>query len=389
MSARTRSLAVVAALTVGLLAPGATWSPASAASRTSAAQCVPAPGRLLTVATVPKVAGFVFAVGDQHYRTDSSGKARIAPVTCSDPEVALGPISGPIDQGNRTTAIFDGWYSSETLGRSRGNGTIYASFRQTVRVDLTLHDLDGKPIDRSAVGDIVIKGSTGAQITVPRDQSSVELDASRVVRFSNGLVSKDILWSVQSVDVDGNTAVVRGRTRFLPRHRKLIPIPLMLYSLRVHVHDVILHRSVGDQVLLFEPNGTTKSIPLGPGATGGLPALARGHYVLKATGGSIAMGFKQPVAISRAEEAELTVISYVDVAIAIGAFLLVVVGLFLIGWAIHRRDRRTGPSRGGPGGAPADAPDGTPGDLAGAAVGAGPGDVATPDPGPSSRKGTP
>lgn len=313
--------------------------PAAAVSRAPANECTPNPGRSLVVATVPRVEGFAFQVGDRRYRTGPSGSVRIEPVTCPAGEEAMAPITDTVDQGGGTTARFDAWYGAELLDRDRGDGTLYAAFGQRVRVDFELVDLDGRPVARDVVGGIVVKGSTGAELEVPRGTSSVELDASRVVRFSNGLVSKDILWSVQSVDVEGNTAVNRGQVRFEPRRTRTVTVPLMLYTLRVAVRDAVLHRSVGDQVTLTSPDGSQRTITLDPDSTGEVAALARGHYVLRASGPSIALGFEQPVAVSRPQVADLSVISYLDLAIAGAAFLSVVIGLLIVGWRLRRRHR--------------------------------------------------
>jgi hypothetical protein len=308
-------------------------SPASAALPAASPEgdCHAVTGRSLVVATMPTVVGFIFAVDDRQYRTDSSGKARIESMTCNDTEQALAPVSGDIDQGGGTTATFDGWYGDEFLGRTRGSGTIYAAFRQRTRVDLALVDLQGAPVERSQVGTIVIKGSTGAEVEVPPDRSWVLLDSSRVVRFSAGLVSKDILWSVQSAEIGGNTAVNRGEVRFEPRKTDVVTIPLLLYTLRMTVRDTILHRPVGEVVSVIAPDGSVRTVELGSGASGEVGPLARGQYTLVARGGLIAINFRQPVAISRLQEAQLTVVSYVDLAIGGGVFLVVTVGLLLVG----------------------------------------------------------
>ncbi|QIK74282.1 hypothetical protein [Nocardioides piscis] len=315
-------------------------APVVAASGAPAVECVPNPARSLVVATVPRVQGFAFQVDERRYRTGRSGTVRIEPVTCPEGVEALAPITEKIDQGNGTTATFDAWYGSELIERERGDGTLYAAFSQDVQVDLKLVDLADRPVARDAVGTIVIKGSTGALEELKPGDSTLTLHASRVVRFSNGLVSKDILWSVQSADVEGNTAVNRGQVRFEPRKTRSVTVPLMLFTLRVAVRDVILRRSVGDRVVVVSPDGSKRGVRLDSEASGEVAALARGHYLLRASGGSIAMGFEQPVAVSRPQEAELTVISRADLIIAGGAVFSVAIGLLVVGWRLRGRAGR-------------------------------------------------
>lgn len=336
-----RSLRVATAAAALVLAASAVSStPAVAAPGTPAPGCVSSFGRSLVVATVPLVPRFEFRVGDRRYRTDRSGTAVIDPVTCPEPGQALVPITTRIDRPRGKVATFDGWSGADLLARERGDGTLYATFDQEVRVELKLVDLSDRRVARETVGTIVIKGSTGGAVEVPPGESSVVLDATRVVRRGHRLVSRDALWSVQSADVEGNTAVNRGQVRFKPRQTRTVRVPLMLYELRVAVRDVLLHRTVGEQVVLSSPDGSQRTVRLDSDGEAEIRALARGHYVLRVGGASIAMAFDQPVAVSRSAEADLSVISYVDVGIAGGAFLTVVVGLLLAGWRLHRRAGR-------------------------------------------------
>lgn len=340
MSVRSRLRVLLAGAGLILAVGGTPAGAVAATSGAPATECRPNPGRSLVVATVPRVQGFAFQVDERRYRTGRSGKVRIDPVTCPAGDEALAPISQTIDQGNGTSATFDAWYGAELIERDRGDGTLYAAFSQDVQVDVELVDLAGRPVARDAVGTIVIKGSTGALEELSPGQSAITLHASRVVRFSNGLVSKDILWSVQSADVEGNTAVNRGQVRFEPRKTRTVTVPLMLYPLRVAVRDVILRRSVGDLVVVVSPDGSTRRVRLDSEARGEVTALARGHYLLRASGESIAMGFEQPVAVSRAQEAELTVVSRADMAIAGGVVFSVAVGLLVVGWRLRPRGGR-------------------------------------------------
>lgn len=315
--------------------------PATAWFGGSSAECEPNPGRSLVVVTVPRVHDFVFQVGERRYRTDSSGTVRIEPVTCLDGDSAITPVTDTVDQGGGKSAQFDTWYFADLLGRQHGDGTVFAAFRKQVRVSLKLVDLADEPVARDAVGTIVIKSSAGEEVEVPPGESSTTLDTSRVVRFSNRIVRKDVLWSVQSVDVQGNTAVNRGQVRFKPRWTRTVTVPLMLFELRVAVRDVLLHRTLGEQVVVSSPDGSEQTISLDSDGRGKIAALPRGRFVLKARGSSIAMAFEQPVSVSRPQGAELRVISHADITIAAGAFFSVVVGLLLVGRRLRIRSSGT------------------------------------------------
>ncbi|HEY0644806.1 MAG TPA: hypothetical protein VGD39_15370 [Nocardioides sp.] len=289
---------------------------------------------------MPQVPGFEFTLGGRTYRADRSGTAVVDPVTCTRPREALAPTSRTIDRGRGKVASFDAWYGTEILARRHGDGTVYATFDQQVEVGLRLVDLSGRPVTSNTVGTIVLKSSTGGVVEMQPGQTSAVLKATRVVHRSHRLVSRDLLWSVQGVDIGGNSAVNRGQIRFKPRQMRSVRLPLMLYELRVSVRDLLLGNASGDQVVLTAPDGSSQTVPLDSNGGARIAALARGHYVLKVNGASIAMTFEQPVAVSRATDADLTVITYADTVIILAVFVMAMGGLLLVGWRIQRQSRR-------------------------------------------------
>ena len=312
----------------------------AAASAPAAPSCQLEPGRELSVETVPEVPDFAFEIGGRRYRTGPDGTVSIDPVVCRQPDRAVVAVTKSLDRGRGKTATFTGWYGTDLLAPGKDDGVLYATFDQHVRVRLALTDLADHAVSRDLVGAVVLRSSTGADLTVPPDETSAVLDASRVVQRSNRLVSRDITWSVQTADIGGNTAINRGEVRFHPRQTRTVRVRLMLFDLQVAVRDVLLHRSAGDDVRLVSPDGSERTIRLDPDGRGEIRGLARGHYDLRASGTSIAMSFDQPVAVSRPLDVDLTVISHLDVALFGGTAALVVVGLLLTGWRLRVRSSR-------------------------------------------------
>ena len=334
------ALVLAAAVAAAVLTPTA----AEATTAGGGGHCRQAPGRRLALVTVPAVAGFTFELNGRRYRTDAAGNVRLPAVTCDDYANALRPTTRVIDQGRHRTAIFDGWFGQRLLGQRRADGTIYAAFRQRALVDFRLVDRRGAPIARSSVGAIVIRGSTGGLVRLGRDRSTAVLDSTRTIGFANRVISRNILWSVQRIDADGNSAVTRGGVRFEPQTTSVVKVPLALYSLRITVRDAILGLPVGRTVLVVAPNGSVRKVTLDAHASGDVPALSSGRYILRAGGGSVAMSFSQPVGMSRPQVAVMTVVSYSDVAIAGTALLVLAVGLVLLGR--HLRPHARVPSAG-------------------------------------------
>ena len=366
MMSRSACVTVVATLLFFCLARDAVVSQAAATTTTQLVsapgngQCVSAPSRSVQLQTVPRVAGFAFRFNGQVYRTGSDGAVDLPSVVCLQPEQALTPLTMTVRQSGGRSAQFDRWYGTSLFKRSRADGRIYAAFRQRARVRFGLVDIDGNPVPRREVGVITVKGSTGAIAKIPPGKNAAVLDASRVVRFSDsaassiaptlpavpryGLVSKDIVWSVQSVDTHGNNVVDRGSVRFEPRRSANVTLSLRFYRLDVAVHDAILRRAAGSSVTIVSPAGHSESIKLDDQGSATVGSLGRGQYILQAHGRGVAISFKQPLAMSRPQDAELTIISFLDIMIFLDAGLVVALGLLLAGR--RRRDRTSSPTSG-------------------------------------------
>jgi hypothetical protein len=178
-------------------------------------------------------------------------------------------------------------------------------------------------------------------MTLRRGADDLWLDSARVVRFSTGLVVKDILWSLQSADMDGNSVVTRGSLRFKPRSTPAVRVRLLLFPLTLVVRDAVLHRPVGRQVTITAPDGQRRTVELGADGRADVGLIGRGHYSLRAHGSNVVVAFNQPVAMSRSQDAELTVVSGWDIAIVSGVGLAVAAGLVVVGRRTRRRHLAT------------------------------------------------
>jgi hypothetical protein len=172
---------------------------------------------------------------------------------------------------------------------------------------------------------MTLKSRTGVRTPVKQGES-VWLQGSRVVPFTGELVSKDIDYQVERAEVDGTNVVNRAQQRFTPRKTSHLAVQLLFYSLRIVTKDALLGFPTGSGVELEYPSGRKVTKPLHDGQVL-LPSLPRGTYNLKVAASGVS--FTRPVSVSRNQEVELKVISYLDMILAFGAMVSIAVGLLL------------------------------------------------------------
>jgi hypothetical protein len=91
--------------------------------------------------------------------------------------------------------------------------------------------------------------------------------------------------------------------------------------------DALFGFPVGESVKLRYPSGRTASHDLKDG-TVTLQSLPRGTYDLKVKASGVS--FTRPVSVSRKQEVELKVISWLDMLLAFGAIVALAIGLAIV-----------------------------------------------------------
>jgi hypothetical protein len=308
-------------LTVALAAAALAILPAAGQARR-------APYHFRTVPPLSHVK--VTVLGKIHY-TNSKGRFTIKLPSVGTKEIpdAVKPASKRLSDGH--IAKFDRWYGPEVM-----------TYDDLYRMKFDFRDLGDKLVDPHLVNEMTLKSRTGVRTTVKQGQS-VWLQASRVVPFTGELVSKDIDYQVESAFVDGTNVVNRAQQRFAPRKGQQLSVQLLFYSLKVVTKDALLGFPVGSAVDLKYPSGRTVRHPLKDGQVV-LPSLPRGTYNLKVAASGIS--FTRPVSVSRNQQVELKVISYLDIILAFAAMVSIAIGLLLarrpdLRRKLRRRRRQT------------------------------------------------
>jgi hypothetical protein len=136
--------------------------------------------------------------------------------------------------------------------------------------------------------------------------------------------------------------VNQSQQRFYTHPNETWPISVLLYSLHISANDALLGSPVGKSVNVEYPDGKIVNYPLNQAGSVDIPALARGAYnveLLDANG----MGNRLPVALSRNQQINAKIFSYLDMSIIAMLGAIVALGLLLYGrpWILHVMLRRT------------------------------------------------
>lgn len=267
------------------------------------------------VQTVPPVEGMRFSYGGQTLRADGLGRVTVD-VPSGKLQSSLKVIPTHVSRGVR--AGLDRWYPNRNIAT-------VAFFH---RVRLRYLDRQGNPVKPGEVQYAVVKGAHGGQYTFRRGQSRW-LQVSRVVpKLGGRLQSKSLQYSVQRVVVKGSSVVNAGQHQFRPSKTPVVPVQLLLYSARFQTKDAFFGFPIGSAVRLKYPNGRVERHELGEGGKLLLPSLPRSDYEVTVDGPGFS--FSRPVRLSRNQEVELEVLSYLDIALALFVMLAFAIGLPLI-----------------------------------------------------------
>ncbi len=332
-------------LLAGALAAGAvllgTAQPAAAADpRTQ-------PG-VLVIQTTPALAGVRFSADGSTVTTDEKGVARLPVRRFTGLEDRL---TVPRTQIDATTIAELDLIAGNPANRVDGR-PLHVGLKLSRLVRWSFVDLQQRPLPFERIDSMRLRNNIGEVITLEGDQLAVPrwMQATRTVRTHVGVLSKDLHYVVDGVDVDGAQVVNRAQQRFTPTESQAWAIELMFYQVKIKATDLVLGRPAGRTLQIRGPDGTISRHQLSSGGSIELPNLPRGQYELTVLGTPI--NITRPAMISRDQEIELRVLTAADFAVVLGTGGLAAITLLLIGQPrlrslafrpVRRRSRRPPP----------------------------------------------
>jgi hypothetical protein len=284
--------------------------------------------------TVPPVPGLAFKLNDQTYVTDETGVANI--------EVGSSGVYTlevmPIEDGTLPSNIrmeFARW-NDNVFTKNRQvyfprDRRLEVGFTVSYQVSQEFFDLKGVPVDPGRIDSITVRG-VGNTFTFDK-AGPIWLPANRLTRrIGERLESEEILYYFREILVDGANVVNKSEQRFRIRPDDVGPVELMLYSVRFSARDAMFRFPIGKGIARTYPDGHTEEILFSDSeaAEVTISAMARGSYSARiiGAGGSAP---PTPVHLSRDQNVELLMLSYLDIALIISIPLLIAITFFFIG----------------------------------------------------------
>jgi hypothetical protein len=288
--------------------------------------------------TVPPVPGLLFKLNDQTYETDENGIANIEVNTSGIFTLEVMPI----DEATLPPNIrmeFARWNDNVFTQKRQvyfpRDRRLEVGFTVSYQVNQEFFDTTGEPVDPGRVDSITVRG-VGNTFTFDK-AGPIWLPANRLTRrIGERLESEEILYYFREILVDGANVVNKSEQRFRIRPDDVWPVQVLLYSARFSARDAMFRFPIGKGIELTYPDGHTEEFLFeSENAEVVVPSLARGSYSARiiGAGGSAP---PTPVHLSRDQDVELLMLSYLDIALIIGIPLIIALAFFFIGrpyWA--------------------------------------------------------
>jgi hypothetical protein len=195
-------------------------------------------------------------------------------------------------------------------------------------------DPAGHHVDPKRLSSVLLKAPGGVRMAL-KTEHATWVPGNRIVAIGRRPVSRPVAWAVERAVADGANVVARSQQRFLPSRVRHPRVHVRFYTLRFSAHDALLGSGIGSRITLTFPDGHRESHPLGDGGRFTFRSLARGSYTINVKAPGFASEW--PVTVAGSQALKVSVISYLDVLLVLGALLSIALGLLLVG---RRRSRR-------------------------------------------------
>ncbi len=295
----------------------------------------------IEIHTVPAIEGARFLFQGQMYGTDKDGIVRIPVSKPGTYQVEALPFE---DQQGYMKAEFSVW-DDQTFTPFHdiavpSSSPAEAGYIVSYLVKQSFVDLDGQPVDSARVDELTFKRSDGEMYNFHNGEAHW-LPISHVLRRAFGLEESLFEYSLMSVTVHGTNVVSAQQQRFYVHPHDVWQLKLLLYAANFHSHDMLFGFPLGSSIKLVYPDATLTLSPMDTNALTTIRSLPRGDYTVSV---NTWFGFSpvSSLAMSRNQNVDLPVVSYLDILVLVLAMLLLGPGVLLLGQPALRRALRDG-----------------------------------------------
>lgn len=284
----------------------------------------------VVVQVTPPIPDVGFMMGGTKFYTDEEG---IATISLNEFGVyRLFVLDDEYDQPNQKIEL--GRWTEEIYQpyqdiRVPTNKVIQVGLNVFQIFSMDFVDLNGQKVDPSRISEFTIRSLQGDTFVLKNGEPRW-FPASRTARRINGLEETKLYYSLINVIVDGSNVVNQSQQRFYTSPGGNLTIELILYSLTVNAKDGLFGWPIGDSLLLEYPDGRTEEFPLNEKGSVTIDSLARGTYYLNISGAK-GLDNRIPVALSRDQNVNMKIITYLDISVFGISGLLFVIGLLFYG----------------------------------------------------------
>ncbi|MEP6980581.1 MAG: hypothetical protein ABJA16_07440, partial [Nakamurella sp.] len=281
---------------------------------------------LVTVFTVPVMAGVPVTFNGETKSTDSTGTAKF--IDSLEPQ--SGSLAARVSSAAFNSTI-DGAPVQVKPARFVNEGKQRVLLALNIYWNITLAFVNGtdqQPIPDDRISTITLKNSIGEEIDVPPG-GSIWVQGSRVVPLQGEFVDKKLTLTVQKVTYQGTNVVNSGQQSFLPSEVQSFSANLLFFSVDIQVGDGLFGFAAGDSIDLVFPDSHVENFALNDSGSVLIPSLPRGTYELTAVGGGLKL--VQPLAVSRNQEIEVKLYTWLDIILLLLAGSVFVVVTVFVG----------------------------------------------------------
>jgi hypothetical protein len=299
----------------------------SAASDTILVQVLPA---TVQIQTIPAIAGIPFQMDGRRFVSGPEGTVSIDIVQAGQYQldILLDNYKDPTQQIEFGRWALDSYQPSREVNVP-SDSVVQVGLNVFHKVSFNFVDLAGYPVDPARIASISIRSIQGDAFNL-KPGDTPWLPSSRTARRSLGLQVTDLLYSVNSVIIDGSNVVNSAQQRFFAKADDTWTITLLLYSLQINARDGLFASPIGKSIKVSFPDGQIRNYNLNPSGSIEIHALARGIYHITLVGVK-GLGTTAPVALSRNQVVKLNIVTQLDMGVAGIVVFVFALGLILYG----------------------------------------------------------